>query len=214
MIEKSEEMRMIEHLQRIMNNLGQYWHSIELLLGHVSKPLVVDDRGLANVLSQFRETLKETTLSIGNLDITKVLGEIKYIGNRLNTIETTIVELKEEGVKKRIHLDLTCDGYEMRKKVNPYDKMLEDQQILDPDGAVRKLLDTLAPREASVITHRLGLFGEEKKTWDKVGEVIGVTRERARQIYAKSLRKLRHPKIRNLVEDITHAKLRKEIIGD
>lgn len=38
-------------------------------------------------------------------------------------------------------------------------------------------------------------------TLDEIGEILGVTRERARQIEAKDLRKLRHPTRIELIKD-------------
>ncbi len=214
MVEKSEELKIVEHLHRIMNNLGEYWHSIQLLLSHVSKPLLVDDRGLAMVLQQLTEKITNITIDMEQLDISKTLAEIKYIGNRLNKIEKDISAIKDEGIKKNIHLALTCDGYEMRKKINPFDKMLEDEKKVDPAENIKLLLGTLTAREASVISHRLGLLGESKKTWENVGKEINLGKERARVIYNKALRILRHSSRRHLVESITHIALRKEIIGD
>lgn len=40
-----------QHVERIIENLNQHWHSIQLLLSHVSQPLLVDDRGLKQVLN-------------------------------------------------------------------------------------------------------------------------------------------------------------------
>ena len=52
----------IELLKKIFDNLNQHWHSIELLLAHVSNPLTVDDRGLANALRCITEkTNKNST---------------------------------------------------------------------------------------------------------------------------------------------------------
>lgn len=211
MIESSEEMRMIEHLKRIMDNLDKYWHSIQLLLGFVSKPLVVDDRGLAHVLNEITKKMSFITHDISNLDLTNILGEIKYIGNRLKDIELEINHIKTEGFKKKIQIDLSCDGYEMVKKKNNYDLQIEEDHKINPDEAVIALLNTLTKREASVISHRLGLLGEKKKTWDAIGKVIEVTRERTRQIYSKGIRQLRHPQRSHLVDNITHINLMKEI---
>jgi len=58
---------------------------------------------------------------------------------------------------------------------------------------VKELLDVLTPRERKVLILRFGLDGGGSRTLEKVGEFFGVTRERARQIEAEALRKLRHP---------------------
>jgi len=55
-------------------------------------------------------------------------------------------------------------------------------------------MEGLSPREAEVLRLRYGLGeGNERKTLEQVGVVMGVTPERIRQIEAKALRKLRHP---------------------
>jgi RNA polymerase primary sigma factor len=44
-----------------------------------------------------------------------------------------------------------------------------------------------------VIRSRFGLGDGVQKTLDQIGEEFGVTRERIRQIEAKTMSKLRHP---------------------
>ncbi|MFW6125862.1 MAG: RNA polymerase sigma factor RpoD/SigA [Chloroflexota bacterium] len=58
---------------------------------------------------------------------------------------------------------------------------------------VRSVLTSLTPREQLVIEMRFGLLDGRKRTLEEVGAQLGVTRERARQIEVKALRKLRHP---------------------
>ncbi|WP_186308964.1 sigma-70 family RNA polymerase sigma factor [Stenotrophomonas rhizophila] len=62
--------------------------------------------------------------------------------------------------------------------------------------AIDECLAQLPPREAEVVRHRFGLINGEDRTLEEVGQMFGVTRERIRQIEAKALRKMRHPKRR------------------
>lgn len=82
--------------------------------------------------------------------------------------------------------------------------LIEDENSLAPaDMAAQRLLRDdvaavladLKPREAEVLRLRYGLQGERVHTLKEVGEQMGVTRERVRQLEMRALRKLRHPRI-------------------
>ena len=66
---------------------------------------------------------------------------------------------------------------------------------------MRDLLDALSPRERGVLELRFGLRDGQGRTLEEVGRIFGVTRERVRQIEAKALRKLRHPKSSRKLRD-------------
>jgi RNA polymerase primary sigma factor len=55
-------------------------------------------------------------------------------------------------------------------------------------------ISSLTPREQKVLTLRFGLDGGPGQTLKEVGREFNVTQERIRQMEAKALRKLRHPK--------------------
>lgn len=60
---------------------------------------------------------------------------------------------------------------------------------------VRSNVGQLSDKEAAVISFRFGLADGEEKTLEEVGRMFGVTRERIRQIEAKALGRLRHPRL-------------------
>lgn len=64
----------------------------------------------------------------------------------------------------------------------------------DHIGALRRVLEcttgALDSRERSIIMARFGIDGKDPETLEQVGERMGVTRERIRQIQDKALRKL------------------------
>ena len=80
---------------------------------------------------------------------------------------------------------------------------LEDKDLVSlPDAAshqllkeqVEDVLSSLTAREQRVLKLRFGLEGGRARTLEEVGNEFNVTRERIRQIEAKALRKLRHPR--------------------
>ena len=56
--------------------------------------------------------------------------------------------------------------------------------------ALRQALETLPPRERQVVELRYGLDGAEAKTLGEIGDILGLTRERVRQIEFDALRML------------------------
>lgn len=66
-------------------------------------------------------------------------------------------------------------------------KAVEDDEIL---RVIVALLDTIDPREAEVLRMRFGLEGTEPLTLNEVGQRVGLTRERVRQIEVEVLERL------------------------
>jgi RNA polymerase primary sigma factor len=58
---------------------------------------------------------------------------------------------------------------------------------------IQMVLQTLTPREATIIRMRFGIGFDKDHTLEQVGKQFSLTRERVRQIEVKALRKLKHP---------------------
>jgi RNA polymerase primary sigma factor len=86
-------------------------------------------------------------------------------------------------VKNRSDVDLNLDDLaSIQAKTSPHHLQ----------SAVDQVVETLTDNESLVIKLRFGIEGREH-TLKEIGEIIGVTQERVRQIEAKALRKLRSP---------------------
>jgi RNA polymerase primary sigma factor len=70
---------------------------------------------------------------------------------------------------------------------NPYEQ-LEEKTVT---SMLQDMVETLDPREATILRYRFGLDGGTEKTLEDVGAKFGVTRERVRQVQNIALRKLR-----------------------
>ncbi|MBU4143231.1 RNA polymerase sigma factor RpoD/SigA [Patescibacteria group bacterium] len=70
------------------------------------------------------------------------------------------------------------------------DKDMIDDSLRQQIGVV---LSSLDEREAEVLRLYYGIGQDEPLTFDEIGKIHGLTRERIRQIKEKALRRLRHP---------------------
>jgi RNA polymerase primary sigma factor len=91
---------------------------------------------------------------------------------------------------------------------------IEDKDVENPatqtaysllQEQLQDVLHTLPPREQEVLKMRFGLDGGYSLTLEEVGLYFGVTRERIRQIEAKALRRLRHPKRAKQLKDFINS---------
>ncbi len=87
---------------------------------------------------------------------------------------------------------------------------IEDRETPLPDETATKhllkehlseVMETLPHREVRILCLRYGMPGGERYTLQEVGQKVGVSRERVRQIEAQALRRLRQPHIQRILRD-------------
>jgi RNA polymerase primary sigma factor len=143
-------------------------------------------------------------------------GELHRIGKRSSAL---VQELGREPTVGELAEGLEVDAEELYKTMSiamahlSLDAPLvpgEDNKLLDylPDEVrpgpeqeafekalkinVEAALSTLKPREAKILRLYYGLDGGEAMTLEEIGQQLGVTRERVRQIKERALARLRH----------------------
>ena len=72
------------------------------------------------------------------------------------------------------------------RTLGPEDEMINNDNLKH----VFRLLDEMNPRESTILRMRFGLDDCEPRTLKEIGEALGLTRERVRQIEAEALRKM------------------------
>jgi RNA polymerase primary sigma factor len=80
--------------------------------------------------------------------------------------------------------DYIADNYHPSPDQETYENALSD--------TVRDSLLTLKEREARILELYYGLDGKEPMTLEEIGSILGITRERVRQIKEKAISRLRH----------------------
>lgn len=89
-------------------------------------------------------------------------------------------------------------------------QLIEAQNILSPEDdlddtllsdRLHEVLAQLSPRERDIIELRYGISNGQTHTLNEIAQLYGLSRERVRQIQAKAMRKLRHPRRQALLQD-------------
>jgi RNA polymerase nonessential primary-like sigma factor len=111
----------------------------------------------------------------------KPIAEVKKLLNLGERVASVDVPVGKEG--DRLLLD-----------VIPDESSPEPATRLQNEGVHARMsewLDELDGKQRAVVIRRFGLYGHERATLEEVGDELGVTRERVRQIQMDALRRLR-----------------------
>ncbi|WP_425472927.1 RNA polymerase sigma factor RpoD [Vallicoccus soli] len=127
------------------------------------------------------------------------------LGARVDLPPERVAEIRRIAVEPvSLHLPVgEDDGSELGDLIEDGEAQapLESASYLLLQHHLERVLHHLGERERDVVRLRYGLTDGEPHTLEEVGRVFGVTRERVRQIEAKTLAKLRHPQYAGQLRD-------------
>lgn len=89
-------------------------------------------------------------------------------------------------------------------EIVPDKKFPQPEEIVfqnDRRNSILKIFSSLDDREKEVIMMRFGFDDDESKTLEMIGEKLGLSHERVRQIEERALRKLRHPSRARMIRE-------------
>jgi RNA polymerase primary sigma factor len=151
--------------------------------------------------------------------IKKVSGELQQKLRRKPEPEEIAAELglSVDEVKDTLPLmqdNFFLDDYVGNDEDSTYLDFLEDTtsegpdaQVLEDDlhGSIHRMLSDLKEREAKVLRLYYGLGGEREMTLEEIGQIMGLTRERIRQIKEEAFEKIRSSKVFRYMQDYAEA---------
>ena len=130
--------------------------------------------------------------------LTKELGRAPSVEEISKATDINAEEIEEVLMASKSYLSL--DNY----IGNDEDKTFLDS-IEDEDSNVEKVIiakiSSLDPREAEIIIKRYGFDGGQPQTLEELGESMGVSRERVRQLENRALEKLKKKALKKRLND-------------
>lgn len=145
--------------------------------------MIAEVNKVRQAIAKYEEIYNETPT---NEELARAMGKKvedidKLMKMAMNTVSLNAIVGDEEDTELG---DFVAD----EQTLTPY-QSAENAMLRD---SLEGILDTIGEREAQVIRMRFGLDGEAM-TLEEVGNELGVTKERIRQIEDKALKKLRNP---------------------
>ncbi|MBN1523934.1 MAG: sigma-70 family RNA polymerase sigma factor [Spirochaetales bacterium] len=134
-----------------------------------------------------RDPRDEELAQYMNLPITKIKDIVK-LSQETTSLDTTV---DDENVTRLSDL-IPDDNSKM-----PFESVFS----VTLQNTIRRVLRQLSDREMRIIQLRFGLAGEGPFTLEETGKMLGITRERVRQIQEKAIAKLRHFKLIRELKD-------------
>jgi RNA polymerase primary sigma factor len=186
-------LRAVEGFDPTMNTrfstYASYWikQSIKRALVNTAKTIRIPAY-MVELLAKWRRATNKLTDELGrpptHEEVAKLLGLPK---KKLNIIKKAIrvynsAPQTDQGDQGWSIDEMLMDG----RSKTPDTEMVENDDLKH----VMVLMEKMDKREATVLRMRFGLDDEEPKTLKEIGECLGLTRERVRQIESEALQKL------------------------
>lgn len=143
---------------------------------------------MADKIRKYKRTLTSLSFELGREPTEQ------EIATRLGLPLKKVAAIKKSIIKEPVSLetpvtdDLNIGDYIQDKTTASPENQTKNK---DMKNGIRKLLETLNEREQKIISSRFGINGEQPKTLEQLGQIMGYSKERIRQLEDLALKKLR-----------------------
>lgn len=170
---------------------ASYWikQSIKRALINSAKTIRIPAY-MVELLSKWRRASARLSEELGRGPTQEEVGRVLGLPRKKLPIIKKAIQIYNSAPQS----DQTEVGWSLGEMVMDERLKAPDEELLDHDvlSTAMELLDELEVREATVLKMRFGLGNHQSHTLKEIGNELGLTRERVRQIETEALAKLAH----------------------
>jgi RNA polymerase primary sigma factor len=187
-------MRAVEGFDPTMNTrfstYASYWikQSIKRAIVNTAKTIRVPAY-MVELLSKWRKMTTELQDKLGRTPTQEEIAKALQISKKKLKIVKRAIQLYNSTPQSS---DLSDEGWSLSEIVPdervkaPQDEMIENDNL----KLIYEVMEEMDSREADILRMRFGLDNTEPMTLKEIGETLGLTRERVRQIESEILKRL------------------------
>ena len=168
---------------------ASYWikQSIKRALVNTAKTIRVPAY-MVELLSKWRRATAQLTDELGRPPTPEEVAVLLEIPKKKLRIVKKAIQLYNSTPQT----DQADNGWSLSEMVADVRQKGPEAEMVETDNLthVYKMLETMDTREATILRMRFGLDDSEPKTLKEIGESLGLTRERVRQIENEALNRL------------------------
>ena len=143
---------------------------------------------MADKIRKYKKYYAQLTFTLGREPTDAEIAEkMKLPVKKLTAIKKAIIK-EPISLETPVTDDLNVGDYVEDKSYNSPEIQTGNNMI---KGSIENLLASLSERERKIITCRFGINGETQKTLEQLGDIMGYSKERIRQLEDGALRKIR-----------------------
>ncbi len=186
-------LRAVEGFDPNMNTrfstYASYWikQSIKRALVNTAKTIRIPAY-MVELLSKWRRATNKLNDELGRPPTPEEVGKLLELPKKKLNIIKKAIRVYNSAPQS----DQGDAGWSIDEMLMDSNSKTPDMEMVESDDLkhVMVLLEKMDKREASVLKMRFGIDGDEPKTLKEIGECLGLTRERVRQIESEALAKL------------------------
>ncbi len=143
---------------------------------------------MADKIRKYKRLYTQLSFTLGREPTDAEIAEkMKIPVKKLTAIKKAIIK-EPISLETPVTDDLNVGDYVEDKSYNSPEVQTRNNMV---KGSIEHLLASLNERERKIITCRFGINGETPKTLEQLGEIMGYSKERIRQLEDGALRKIR-----------------------